>query len=592
MMMYYIKDNFYFDIDRQNQLRITGPQNHLLLGITFPSHITAIIESFEIEKNQLVITLQLSSKELETAIPIVCDIRTIRSFTEGKRPTPTFDQLVQLRVDEVLPQIVRRISHGDHYTYKFITAYTDERGKKRRFGTKLYIPSTYKNSLTDMRLKVSASENIKIRIKTISNVRAPKQLKTGIFIHNETKLKDQALAHIYVKAGDDIEHLIRSQKTSSFEYGTIFPRDWIESADLGRNDLLQEIVDYMYLQAMKNISETGEGWHEEIVGAYRTKVSWGNFVDRKMIDIEPRYILGMNTLSKSFILKRENKHKLQLVAHYILRNAEEKELITFKRIGASDNYYRVGNWRDSERAFPGQRSPLAPYDVNCVFYPLALKIIKRYKDYFKIKDLHWLDHLISKWDHHKQKFRLYHPYGIIGYALALHGSKNKPLPIAHLDESYDLFYGDPSLEEVYAFATKITDSDFFYTPVGPVLVANDEEDLSQGDYHGKVIWPKQAAFAIAGLTRQYKKGIEENYSENILKVIKKAVLAISEACFAGWKDLNAIPELYYYDTRTKKAHFFTDQKDFNGQMSMIQLWSSVGARRIINDYMFFRKDNS
>jgi hypothetical protein len=304
-----------------------------------------------------------------------------------------------------------------------------------------------------------------------------------------------------------------------------------------------------------------------------------------MIDIEPRYILGVPHLSNQFLLDSDNRKKLLLVCRYIVENAKKKELITFKmRPGKGTGYHIVGNWRDSGSAFPSQKQPLAPYDVNCVFYPAALRIIRDFSDYFQIKKRGELEKLILKWEMNKEKFRIFHPNGIVGYSLALHGKKYTPMPISHLDESYDLFYGRPSLQYIVSFAKKIIDPAFFYTPCGPLLVASDEGEFNSKMYHGKVIWPKQAAYAVSGLARQYRYGKEQRWPDPVLTQIKKSILVTCEACFRGWTDLGFVPELYIYDRRLKKAKLYTDQKYYEGQMSNIQLWSSVGARRIMKEY--------
>lgn len=174
---------------------------------------------------------------------------------------------------------------------------------------------------------------------------------------------------------------------------------------------------------------------------------------------------------------------------------------------------------------------------------------------------------------------------LIGYSLALHGRKNIPLPVSHLDESYDLFYGLPSLEEISSFASKIQDEDFFYTPVGPILVSADEDSFTTKEYHGKVIWPKQVAFAVAGLTKQYHRGLNENWPWPLIQNIRQSIIKTSEAFFKGITDLGGVPELYYYDPQRNIARYYTDQEEYEGQMSFIQLWSAVGARRIIHDYL-------
>lgn len=589
-MQYYIKNNFYFDIDHANQLRITGPENHLLLGLTFPKELAVTIDSYAIHHDQLQVCLTIPVSELELSIPIVTDIRTLRSFTEPVTPKPLYNQLVAANIADVTPRIINSNENKDTTNFIFTNQYYDLDQQLLSYGAELVFSKEYDVILngTVLQIKARSTTTIALTINTISTIAITKRINPDIF--KEIKQITNPNIHsfvrdLYVQTQEHIEHLIANNKTSSFEYGTIFPRDWIESADLGKGDLKQEIVDYMYEQSMLNISDSGEGWHENIVGEYRTKVSdTSQHIDRKMIDIEPHYILGVEIVSKEFLTKEEHHTKFKKVANFIYNQATEHDYITFKRVQEAD-YYLVGNWRDSIKAFPSQKSPLAPYDVNCIFYPCALSLIQKYHDYFEIEDDEKLAALIKKWDKQKDKFRLYHHHNIIGYSLALHGKKNRPLAVAHLDESYDLFYGQPSLEEISSFATKIQDPDFFYTPVGPILVAADDEDLTTKEYHGKVIWPKQVAFSVAGLAKQYRRGQKENWPWPLLQHIRQAVIKTSEAFFKGVTDLGSVPELYYYDPQRNSARFYTDQEAIEGQMSLIQLWSAVGARRIIHEYL-------
>ena len=590
-MKYFIKGNYYFDFDRQNQLRIAGPQNHLLLGFTFPSKMRVKLMFYDLYKNKIIIKLRLSKKVLKAAIPIVTDIRTIRTLTEGVSPKPTFFDLAGANNSEILPNKITKIKRKGQIILQFVNKYNDEFNKNRRYGIKMKFPASYKVEILDKFMHIESEEDIEMVLESVSNIPIKHRIKKITYSESEiltSKNISTFQKKLYKRSFDEVSHLLMAQKTSSFEYGTIFPRDWIESADLGEGDFSKQTIDYMYKQAMKHISEKGEAWHEDIVGAYREKISGdGESIDRKMIDIEPHYIMGMNFISKKMLLSKDTQQKLRLVGDFVLRKAEENELITFKRIKDTDQeYYKVGDWRDSYNAFPGHKSPLAPSDVNCVFYPTTLKIIKKYHEFFQISDLEYLEKLIEKWDRNKQKFRMYHPGDIVGYTLALHGKKNKQMPIAHLDESYDLFYSVPSMEEVYSFAVKLIDPDFFYTPVGPILVANDEDEFTTKEYHGKVIWPKQAAFAVAGLSRQLRRGVSESWPQQILETISDSIKKTCQACFRGWRDLKVVPELYYYDAKKDKARLYTDQDEYEGQMSLIQLWSLVGLRRIMRDYVY------
>lgn len=588
-MQYFIKQNYYFDIDHHNQLRITGPENHLFLGLTFPADVAISVVNYQVYKGQLVVVLTLPIPTVQLHTPLVCDIRTLRSFTEQVSKRPLYSDLVYEGVGDVLPRIFERRRYKASTLLKFLNQYQDEAGNVLRYGCELTIADTHTVTYDNNTLIIAGTDPVRLVIRTITNIRVKDKFRKKLFQTQQLPLERVSpfLRDLYTEAEIQIKHLITTKKTSSFEYGTIFPRDWIESADLGQGDFTSDTVDYMYAQSMSFISEEGQGWHENIVGEFRTKISDASeHIDRKMIDIEPRYILGIPKLSKKFLFDETNKQKLLLVATYLLHNAKEHEFITFKKTPHSEQqYHYVGNWRDSYLAFPRQKAPLAPYDVNCVFYPTSLRVIREYHSFFGLDNVEELNQLIEKWDNQKPKFRLYHPNNLTGYSLALHGRKNIPLPISHLDEAYDLFYGIPSMEDIVSFAKKIVDPDFFYTPVGPLLVASDEEEFTTQHYHGKVIWPKQTAYAVAGLSRQYRRSMREGWPWPVVTLIKDAIIKTCEASFQGFSDLGVVPELYYYHAESGKAKLYTDQEHYEGQMSLIQLWSSVGLRRLIRDYL-------
>lgn len=592
-MKFYTKGDFYFDIDLNNQFRITGPENHLLFGLSLPYDVKPTIESYRLLVNQLEVKINVGVREITLPFPLVTDIRTLRNFTEGIVPHPTYRELVEKKVSEVMPQSFHALLTREEHQLVFENSYHDPHQEIKEYGSLMRFPASYHVSVHDNFIHLKAAEPILLTIQTITNIRINNPLTAPVFEMGSelpTQYFSDFLLELYEESRLQVEHLIRTRKTSSFEYGTLFPRDWIESANLGEADLTPETIDYMYEQSMFYVSELGEGWHEEVIGQYQTKIKDpADLIDRKMIDIETLYIMGVPKVSRRFLAKEENVTKLRAVGQYILNNAQQYELISFKRhTTEGDRYHQVGNWRDSETAFPGQKSPLAPYDVNCVFYPVSLKIMSKYKDVFNLEDTNPLEQLIEKWRGNRHKFQLYHPGDLIGYSLALHGSKRKPMPVAHLDESYALFYDEPTLEEVVSFAKKIVDPDFFYTPAGPILVAADEEELTTKHYHGQVIWPKQAAFAVGGLAIQYRRGQQENWPEPVMETIRGALLVTCESCFKGWEDMQAVPELYYYDREQNKARFYTDQEGYEGQMSLIQLWSSVGCRRIMREYAFIK----
>lgn len=588
-MKYFLKGDYYCDLDAKNQLRIAGPQNHLLLGLSFPDGVSLEIAHTELRDSQLAIELVAQADQLSLTLPLVTDIRTLRAHTEPVSPRPTYPELVEQRIEDLLPNVVLRTAKDGRQYIMCKNMYQDEKGIEQEFGAYIGVDSSSTLDLEDLYIHIRGQAPIHIWVETIGTLRTE---PFGIPVFRPSadlpsEYFSPELKSLYDAAGREVEYLIRTRKTSGFEYGTIFPRDWIESADLGKHDLTPATMDYMYRESMRYVSERGEGWHEDVVGSYKAKLKDETLhVDRKMIDIEPKYIIGIRAMTTSALTDNEIQTKLRLVASYICQNAANYDLITFKKVSdLGEDYHFIGNWRDSYLAYPRQKSPLAPYDVNCVLYPKALEIIRDHADYFAV-DRNDVEELVRKWSGQKDKFRLYHPNNIIGYSLALHGKKNIPLPIAHCDEAYDLFYGNPSIEETVSFAKKMVSPDFFYTPVGPLLVASDEDDFGIRQYHGKVIWPKQAAYCVAGLTKQYLRGVREGWPATILEEIKASACKTAEACFNGFLQLGNAPELYYYDDQQDQARLYTDQEDYEGQMSVIQLWSSIGCRRIMRDYAF------
>lgn len=595
-MQYFIKEDYYFDIDNNHQFRITGPENHLLLGFQIHNQVNVEINSFELESDQLVIDATFDSQQLEISQPLVADIRTLRSYVESTKPRPTYQDLADRQVVDLLPTKIEERETDTETQIAFNRQYEDQFAGKQFYGAILEIPSTYSVERRDNRIIISSfgskrknKQKISLKIRTISNIHVESRINGPLFSQIyfvEPKYYSQFILDLYAQLERDISFLVRNRRTSSFEYGTIFPRDWIESACLGSKDLDQTTVDFMIAQSLKHVSDDGEGWHEDVVGEFKTRVPEDQQVDRKMIDIEPLYLIGINYVSKQFLFSRLAIDKLRAIAKFVANTAVQKSLITFKQQPGNQEYYQVGNWRDSLQAFPNQLSPVAPYDVNCVFYPLAIRQMITFAPLFPDLDSDLLEQALQKWDKNKAKFMMYHPDEVIGMALALHGRKNLPLPVSHLDESYDLFFGYPSMEEVYSFAIKVLDPDYFYTPVGPILVAADTVGLSEKNYHGKVIWPKQAAFTVAGLSRQFKRGMREGWPRPFLQQISESARKTSEACFRGWEELGSVPEVYFYDQEKDRARYFTDQEDIEGQMSLIQLWSAVGARRIIHEYRY------
>jgi hypothetical protein len=558
--------------------------------------------------------------------PVVAHIQRVRHYTEipGK-PVPSFMTVSKKYASEMAPNFVGIELTPDGYRVAYkrlfeehwygVNIQFDAQAKVVRHDRRRGFQLTSSNSTIGFKLTTETSQKIENRLKSVINI---KPLNTAPFGKDKAVI-DRLLDDTAI----EITHLIRNNKTSGFDYGTVFPRDWMESADLGEEDLTPEAQRYMFDRTLDYVNAQGVGWHENIVGEFeyerRQEVRQlaGNledltsqaarisealreligqveemYIQRNMIDIEPRYLISMQSHRKN--LSSEALERLRKVAHFIVVQAQINDLITFKRLPAllrrhkHDEYYSVGNWRDSEHAFKQVHPVIAPYDVNVVFYPLALRIIganarKLNADSKLVKEL------IEKWDRVKDWYQFQNKDGLNGYALALYdivkspeGVKYKRLEVNHLDEGYQLFYGQPTEEEVVDLSRRLIDPDYFYTPVGPILVGA-HEGYNTKQYHGKVIWTKQTAYVVAGLGKQLSRAKELGWMGESRDLIREALVKTSKSSLAAFIQLGGVPELHY--ERGGKAHFYTEQRETEGPMNRVQLWSAIGARRIIRTYL-------
>jgi len=382
----------------------------------------------------------------------------------------------------------------------------------------------------------------------------------------------------------EIEHLISWGKTSGDNYGTIFPRDWMESADLGLDDLRPEVRMYMYKAALKNVNEKGEGWHEDVVGEYKFEheLAGKDILDRHMIDIEPKYIIGLESLPYEFLADKEIREKIKRVIKFIIKKAKRNDFITFKKKNSKE-YYDTGNWRDSGWAYKKITPPVAPFDVNVVLYPVALRIISKFQKKLNLRIVN-LKSLIKKWEKKREQYLFKNKDGKIAYSLAVYDVQKgnfKRFKINHLDEAYLYTYDQGSPREIRSFCKRLLDPNYFYTKSGPLIIAkNNNYGYTPAEYHGLVIWTKQVAYTVFGLSKHLKLAITEEWPKELQKLIKETILKICKDMIKVFAFLKAVPEVHYDDNGTPK--FFSYQP--KGQMSKVQLWSAVGARRIFREY--------
>jgi hypothetical protein len=317
------------------------------------------------------------------------------------------------------------------------------------------------------------------------------------------------------------------------------------------------------------------------------------YVIRNMVDIEPRYLFALDSVPRDQ-LSDQDIDRARKVARFIILQASNNDLITFKKIPRLlrrhkfDEYYNAGNWRDSETAFRKIHHVIAPYDVNAVFYPKALALMQEHS---RLLEVHrpQVEELKVKWQAIRDRFRYKNPDGSSAFALALYNIKSvksgldfDQLKVNHLDEAYDLFYGLPDKADVMSFARRLVDPDYFYTASGPTIVgAHDGYTTEQ--YHGRVIWTKQTAFTVAGLQKQLARAEADRWPANLQNLLRQALEKTAMASIQAWLKLGSIPELHY--DKAGRPHYYNDQPTTEGPMNLVQLWSSVGARRIIKAYL-------
>ncbi|KKQ94962.1 MAG: hypothetical protein UT66_C0016G0009 [candidate division CPR2 bacterium GW2011_GWC1_39_9] len=595
---FWIEGPYYMDFDSFEQLRIVGPGNHLFLGLVDLYKKDLEIKSVSLKRGRLNVEINILKNNFLFHDPVVRNIRRVRKLTEESyEKRKNYKEIVNLYPDlepnyifaeEIGDdrKIFYRRRYGNHWygvALLFQKSMSFKRDEKRRG----FILNDSENNMVSLKI---IAESDRLTRRRVDKIMPAAITDLGIF-----EGRRQLIRNILDRSEKEVEHLITYDKTSGFEYGTIFPRDWMEAADLGEGDLPQEIIDYMYKQALKFVTKKGKGWHEDVIGEYLHETLQANAknITRHMIDIEPRYILGLRAVSEEFI--EENKDKLCQVANYVLREARNKKVITFKKktekekLFLEDEFWQAGNWRDSASAYSGATAPIAPFDVNVVYMPAALKLLSKHKEDLNLK-IPDIDELIAKWEGNYRRFKFENKDKMDGLALAIFNVQDKgeylnykQLKVNHLDESFYFVYLDGNEKKAVDFAKKMISKKYFYTPAGPTLV-DHRSGYSTKEYHGEVIWIKQVAFAVMGLYRMYEKGISENWEEKNLKIIKKAIVVTSENIFSAVAILKGMPELYYYNKDLDRPAFYDTQEGIEAQMSKLQLWSAVGIRQIIRIY--------
>ncbi|MFI5240169.1 MAG: hypothetical protein ACHQUB_00450 [Candidatus Saccharimonadia bacterium] len=631
----WIEGAYYVDFDHLGQLRIVGPNNHLHFGSVGITKSDIEIGKISVANGLLHVQVKLSKNQIDLDDPALGHIRKVRQYVEPnarrnlkplsftqimrKFPYALSANYIGFVDDDKANELTFRRYYGDNWygvTLKFPDTVSIKRLKSRR---KTRVTS---NKPIEFEIIASSSERVEPTIHKI--------ISTREFPDLINSLAGREIAKLLKLTGAEATYLISYNKTSGFSFGSVFPRDWLESADLGTGDLTDEARLYMYHQALQNVDDSGRGWHEAVIGEnVAEKVSEVDAIDddindlvsrssklsqelkkvfhltrqiyinRTMIDVEPRFILGLKSIGLGSFSPVDREH-LTRVAHYVLAEAESKELITFKKIPAvlrqtAETEFRAsGNWRDSDNAFALVYPEIAPYDVNAVFYPQALAIIAKNAHYLRLDANRATDAMI-KWREKKKLFKFRNSDGLSAYALALYEVtssgetlKYKTLKINHTDEAYDLFYGEPEETDIQSFAKRLLNPNYFYTQSGPLIVGAGD-GYKNYQYHGRVIWTKQTALIVAGLKGQLELH-QKDWSAETKQLLRQALIVSGVANLNALINLGQVPELHV-DISGHAKHF-DDLERAEGPANVMQLWSTIGARRIVRELNAVYKEHS
>lgn len=600
----WIADGYYIDFDSFGQFRIIGPNNHLYCGLVdIPPHKIKIKKVYN-TNHHLKIEASFTSPKINLYYPIMEDIRTLRELMGDI--SINFLQLRYKTLGRAFPRIVKRTNLKNCKKIVFKRNYGNFYYQTEFIFPKNTIIRKISKPLLGFEIKTKKKKEINFEILASTNEIHCQRFKhfflwsTEDFEYEIFGKYKEFVKSLIKRTEIEIKHLISWNKTSGDRFGTVFPRDWMESAIIGIHDLRPEVIKYMLEASLKNVNKKGEGWHEDVVGEYKYEhqISGRDIFDRKMIDIEPYYIISLNYLPEDFLAKKENNTKIRKVAKYILKEAEKNDFIIFKRIPpelreTEEKYYRMGNWRDSDWAFKKIHEIIAPFDVNCVFYPAALKTIEKFQKRLGLENQsNKIKKLIKKWENKKDSYRFVNKDGKIAYALAVYDIKSKndfkKMNVNHLDEAYLFTYLDCTKEEVKSFCERLLSKDYFYTPSGPTIIAQKNPfGYTNQEYHGTVIWTKQTAFCVLGLSRYLKKALAENWEKPLQKLIKNTILTICQDAIKTFSILKSVPEVHI-DKNGKPELFGEEFSSY--KMSKVQLWSAVGARRIIRKYYELKTD--
>ncbi|MCW1930581.1 MAG: hypothetical protein KIH62_004695 [Candidatus Kerfeldbacteria bacterium] len=594
-------NGFVVSFSTNGEFTIIGPNNHLYFGapqyFVKPKDIQSVVSPHD---GELKIDVCPDSRRVQLTTCIQGDVRTYRSqrMHNGIVKLRTVEELADLRT--VSPQSVQL--EGKTYTVRrSYGKYFYEHALRFPKGTEI---KTTKHGCIAM-LPVDAAQYTMIsrtndlcalshipKLKTI----APLQKRIPGFSSTEQK----AIHTLLDTSMNEISLMLKWGKTSSDRFGTVFPRDWMETADISRAIFSKDSIDFLYSKALQYVTPQGEGWHEDVVGELREthKKLGKQVVNRDMIDVEPHYLLGLSAISSS-AFRRERK-KMAAVAQRLYRMAQQRTLVTFKKITSHDRlhhdvfsaaelkgktYLPRGNWRDIASSFGNANDAVAPFDVNAAFMPQALENALQAQ---LLSNTSEVRSVIRWWKSVQDLYRFSNQDGSMAFGLCRYGKKSALLTLNHLDESYYYFYREGTEQELLSFARRMKNPAYFYTSVGPVVTAfNNTIGLDTRSYHGTVIWPKQTAFALLALSKHITLGKQYGWSKDTVKELQAVLVDTVQKSVRAYVRMQHVPELYVC-VKGKPVSFMA-QQGTSEESSSVQLWSAIALHAMLFEYIKYSK---
>src|SRR3990167_291276 len=103
----WIEGPYHVDFSPRGELRIVGRGDHLYLGLAGVAKKDLQVDSVALRGTRLLVVGRFHSSGVRLLDPIVSPVRKIRSLTEGKGRTPSYEELVRKQYRSVAPDEIK-----------------------------------------------------------------------------------------------------------------------------------------------------------------------------------------------------------------------------------------------------------------------------------------------------------------------------------------------------------------------------------------------------------------------------------------------------------------------------------------------------